>query len=149
MVFAALAVLGLLSWAAGSPGLVSRMLGLDLSFWRPAGVFADNFFFVSLVGCLLALASGLVFPRGFYLWGIALALHTPFTEALTVYLMQRDGYGLVGGAQGIASYIFITALFVFGAMLIYTAFSTLGMGLRYLVLGDRSREERQGRRGRS
>ncbi len=81
----------------------------------------------------LALVAGLAFPRGFYLWGVALGLHGPFVEALTVYLMYQEGIGLVGGAPGIVSYVVLSALLLVFAILCFTVLSAIGAGARYLL----------------
>ena len=132
--FAALFVLGLVVWPAGSPGITSRLFGLERPFWRPA---STPFFFLLLVPTVcgaLALVSGFVFPKGFYLWGNALNLHSPLADGLTVYMMEREGHrAFYGGTQGVVSYVVLTAaLFVF-TILCYTVLSTLGMCLRYSV----------------
>ncbi len=130
-VFAALVVLGLLAWLAGSPGISSRLFGVNLGPLSPPDDPAVlSLFFTPLVCGALALAAGLAFPRGFYLWGIALNLHAPFAQALTVYLMEREGVDWsVGGSGGYVA--FLAVLFVFTTLL-YTALSALGMGARRL-----------------
>lgn len=126
-----LVFVGFLVWFAGSPGFTSRIVGLDLPRWPqddpPLGLF-----FVPAACGVLALVSGFVFPRGFYLWGVALGLHGPFVEGLTVHLMYRDGIELVGGTPGIASFVVISAVLLLFQILLYTLLSSAGAGARYL-----------------
>ena len=82
-----------------------------------------------------ALASGFVSPRGFYLWGVALALHSPFTQGLTVHLMQREGIDPAVGTQGLVGFAVITAVLVAFAAFCYTVLSAAGMGPRLLIGG--------------
>ena len=133
VVFAALVVLGLLVWFTGSPGVATRLFGVSLSPWVPADPLTFSFFTPVVCG-VLALLAGFALPRGFYLWGIALNLHSPFAEALTFYLMKREGLELPGGTQGVVTYVVIPAvLFVF-TVLFYTALSSIGMGARRLAM---------------
>ena len=71
-------------------------------------------------------------PRGFYLWGIALSLYAPFAEALTIYLMHREGLWSGIGPGGITSYAASSAVNFVLAALCYTALSALGMWARRL-----------------
>lgn len=129
-VFAALILIGFLVWFAGSPGVTSRLFGVDLPRWPQFGSPLD--LFRAAIACG-ALVSGFVFTRGFYLWGVALGLHGPLVEALTVYLMYQDGIGLVGGTRGIVGYVVISAMLFVFAISCYTAISALGAGARYLL----------------
>lgn len=75
--FLALVVIGFMVWFAASPGLASRLFGVDLGLWNPDLPLVPE----ASVACgMVALIGGFVFPRGFYLWGAALALHSPFTQ---------------------------------------------------------------------
>lgn len=133
-VFVSISVLGALVWLAGSPGLASRLLEVDLPNLVPDST-TFSLFFVPVACSLLALASGFVFPSGFWLWGIALALHAPFTEALTIHWMYQDGLALpaADGRVEIIRYgIFVAGLIAFAAFC-YTVLSAFGMGLRYLT----------------
>ena len=130
-VFPALVLLGFVVWFATSPGILSMALGLDLPRWAYGG--PSSIFFAPGVYGALALACGFALPRGFYLWGFALGLHGPFTEALTVYLMYQEGVGLVGGTSGIVGYVVITAILLIFAILCYTALSAIGAGARFLL----------------
>ena len=67
------------------------------------------------------------------LWGIALGLHGPFVEGLTIHLMARDGIELAGGTPGIVSYVVISAMLLVFTILCYTALSAMGAGARYLL----------------
>jgi hypothetical protein len=78
-------------------------------------------------------ARGGQFPSVELIYFRALPTHSPFAQGLTVYMIDKEGYGLYGGTQGAVSYVVLSAvLFVF-TILCYTALSTLGMALRYLV----------------
>ena len=130
VVFVALVVLGFLAWLATSPNIVAIIFGVDPIPLYPAANPVLSLFLTPLVCGALALSAGFAFPKGFYLWGIALNLHAPFAQALTVYLMQREGVEwLVGGAGGYVAAS--AALFVF-TTLCYTALSALGAGARRL-----------------
>lgn len=136
MVFSLLVVLGFLFWFAASPGVASMLFGVSLRLWNP------NLPFISLTQIMcgvVALVSGFVFPRGFYLWGVASALHSPFTQGLSVYLMEREGVELVGGTEGLVSFARITAVLIAFATACYTALAAIGTGLRLLAGGFVSR----------
>jgi hypothetical protein len=93
-VFLILVVVGCALWFAASPGVTSALFGVCLGPWSPNLPFVS----VASVACgAMAMAGGFVFPKGFYLWGVALAIHSPFTQGLSVYVMEREGVGLVGG----------------------------------------------------
>lgn len=129
-VFSLLVVFGFVVWFAASPGITSMLLGVNLDFWSP------NLPFISLTQILCgvaALVGGFVSPRGFYLWGIALALHSPFTQGLSVYLMEREGVELVGGTEGLVAFAVMTAVLISFATFCYSMLSAVGMGLRLLA----------------
>lgn len=131
-VFLALAVLGLLVWFAGAPGVTAELFCFDPGPWNP------NLPFVSLTQISLgvaALAGGFVSPRGFYLWGIALAAHSPFTHGLSAHALERDGVEFVGGTRGLVEFALITAVLIAFATFCYTALSAVGAGLRLLARG--------------
>lgn len=134
IVFVCMSALGALVWLAKSPGFASRLFGVGLPSLVPDGL-AFNLFFVPAVCGLLAFVGGFVFPKGFWLWGIALALHAPFTEALTIHWMYQDGLKLpaADGPGGIINYGIFLAGLIFFAAFCYTVLSALGMGLRYLT----------------
>ena len=129
-VFALLVVFGFAVWFAVTSGITSRLFGVNLCLWNPGVLFIS---LVQIVCGAAALISGFVFSRGFYLWGVALALHSPFTQGLTVYMMEQRGLGLTGGTQGLVAYAIITAWLIFFTMGCYTVLSAIGMGLGYLV----------------
>jgi hypothetical protein len=132
VVFAALVVLGLLAWFAGSPGIMARLFGVDLSPLSPGNPYLPLLFTLMVCG-VLALVAGFAFPKGFYLWGVALNLHGPFVQVLTIYLMQKEGTEwLVGGTQSAIGYVVLSALLFLFTVLFYTALSALGAGARYL-----------------
>lgn len=143
VLFAALILVGLAVWFAVFPNMASVIIGVNLPRWTLDNAFL-RLFLSPLVCGVLALASGFVFPRGFYLWGLALALHGPFVQGLTVYLMYQEGIELAEGPRGIVSYGTISAvLFVF-TILCYTLLSSAGAGVRYLLTrGSRRRGSTQ------
>lgn len=127
-----MAFLGLPVRFAGAPGVTAELFCVRLGLWKP------KLPFVSLAQILLgavALVSGFASPRGFCLWGIALALHRPFAEGPIVYAMEGGGAELVGGTRGLVTFATITAVPIAFALFCYTLFSAAGMGLRYLVRG--------------
>jgi len=128
----ALVVLGVVVWFAGAPGISSWVFGVDLARWAQDGP-PLSLFFVPVVCGALALVAGVGFDRGFYLWGLALGLHGPFVEGLTVHLMARDGIELAGGRPGIVGYVVISAVLLVFTVLLYTALSVMGAGARYLL----------------
>lgn len=135
LVFASLAVVGFLIWEVGPTTRLTSLLGAD-----PVEAFGDplNFWLYTLVEpalrCAVALAAGFLFPRGFYLWGLAVAVHTP----LTIFLLQRravrEGVDLiVGGLEGLLSYALIEAMLTAVAVALYTVFAGFGVLGRYLA----------------
>ena len=132
IVFVALVFLGFVVWFAGSPGRTSMVFGVDLPRWAQYEP-PLSLFFVPVACGALVLVAGFVFTRGFYLWGIALGLHGPFVEGLTVHLMLQEGIELAGGRPGIVSYILISVMFLVFTIFCYTALSAMGAGARYLM----------------
>ena len=65
--------------------------------------------------------------------GVAPALHSPFTQGLSVYVMERESVELVGGTQGLGGFAMITAALVVCATVGYTVLSAVGMGVRLLA----------------
>lgn len=132
MVFAVLVILGLLAWLAGSPNIAATLFGVHLSPFNPTDPLLSMFFTPLICGAL-ALLAGFAFPKGFYLWGIALNLHSPFAQGLTSYLMEKQGIEwLVGGIRGLVSYVAIAVTLFFLTILCYTALSAVGLGMRHL-----------------
>lgn len=133
-VFVLLSVAGTLVWFADRPYLTSGLVGFDVPDLSPDALNL-GLFFVPVVCGALALASGFLFPQGFWLWGIALALHAPFTEGLTVYFMYQEGIELaVADRPGeLIGYAVLVAMLIAFAALCYTTLSALGMGLRYMA----------------
>ena len=85
-------------------------------------------FFVPVVCGALALVAGIVSDRGFYLWDIALGLHGPFVQGLTIHLMVQDGIELAGGRPGVVSYVLISVMLLVFTKFCYTALSAMGAG---------------------
>jgi hypothetical protein len=131
-VFVALVFLGFVVWFAGTPGSTSMVFGVDLPRWAQYDP-PLSLLFVPVVCGALALVAGSVFDRGFYLWGIALGLHGPFVQGLTVHLMVQDGIELAGGRPGIVSYVPISVMLLVFTIFCYTALSAMGAGARYLL----------------
>lgn len=131
--FAALVLVGFIVWFAASPNVTFILTGV----YPPRLPGSDpplSFFRTAIVCGALALLGGAAFPRGFYLWGAALALHGPLAQGLTVYLGYREGVDmLVGGARGIAGYVVLSAMLFVLAIFCYTVLSALGAGARYLL----------------
>jgi hypothetical protein len=126
-VFAALVLVGFLVWFARWPGATSWLFGVELPRWPEFGTPLDLYLTAIVCGAL-ALVAGFVFPRGFYLWGLALNLHGPVVEALTIYRMEQAGLdGVVGGIVG---YIVPSALVFCFTVCCYTAAAAAGAGLR-------------------
>jgi hypothetical protein len=65
--------------------------------------------------------------------GVAPALHSPFTQGLSVYVMEREGVELIGGTRGLVGFATITAALIAFATVGYTALSAVGMGVRLLA----------------
>ena len=65
--------------------------------------------------------------------GVAPALHSPFTQGLSVYVMEREGAELVGGTQGLVGFATITAALIDFATDGYMVLSAVGMGVRLLA----------------
>jgi hypothetical protein len=132
MVFVALVFLGFVVWFAGTPGSMPMVFGVGLPRWAQYDP-PLSLLFAPVVCGALALAAGFVFDRGFYLWGIALGLHGPFVQGLTVHLMVQDGIELSGGRAGFVSYILISVMLLVFTVLLYTALSSMGAGARHLL----------------
>lgn len=145
LVFAILVFVGFAAWFAWSPGMAYRLFGVELPGLPRTDSIPLSLLRVPVSCGALALVGGFVFSRGFYLWGLALTLHGPFVEGLTVYLMYQEGLGLVGGTRGIVGYAVIsTGLFVF-TIFCYTFLSSVGAGLRLLLArGSRRRGDARG-----
>lgn len=133
LIFVVLVFVGFLVWFTGSPGIAYRLFGVDLPGLPRVDSTLLSLLRVPISCGILALVGGFVFPRGFYLWGVALGLHGPFVEGLTVYLMYQEGLGLVGGTRGVAGYVVISAMLFVFAILCYTVLSATGAGTRYLA----------------
>jgi hypothetical protein len=129
-VFPVLAVVGCVLWFAASPGVTAALFGVCMGPWSPDLPFVS----AASVACgAVALAGGFIFPEGFYLWGAALVLHSPFTQGLSVYVMEREGVGLVGGTRGLVGFAMITAVLIVFAAFCYTVLSAIGVGARLLI----------------
>lgn len=125
-----LAFLGFAAWLAQSGYVISTLFDIE-PLW---GFIDTGFLSFTFLACgLLSFLGGVLLPKGFYLWGVAVYLHAPFAEIMVVAAMQREGIGLVGGNSGLVSYSIITAMFIVLAMMFFTALSALGMGTRYLA----------------
>src|SRR5215210_635034 len=88
---------------------------------------------------VIAPVCGFAFPRGLYLWGITPAYHPPFTQGLSVYLVKREGVGLIGGTHGLVAFAAITAAPISFATFCCTVLSAAVAGLRLLMGGPVSR----------
>jgi hypothetical protein len=128
--FVVLALSGFIAWLAQSGYVISTLLDIE-----PLWGYVDTGLFplVFLVCGVLAFLGGVLLPKGFYLWGVAVYLHAPFAEVMVVEAMEREGIGLTGGDTGIASYAIMTAMLIFSAMILFTGMSALGMGARTLT----------------
>jgi hypothetical protein len=134
LVFSALAILGFLLWQINPSTLLTNTLGIDLG-----AALAKNPLYGLLLGligpalrCMVALAAGFLFPRGFYLWGLAIAIHTPLSILLLNRLAAQDGITLItGGLEGLLSYAVIEAISTTVAIFFYTGFAGVGVLSRY------------------
>lgn len=140
-IFFLIGLLGLGAWAfrvAAAP-----VVGSD---WPKDGLFflLDQAFDTGVaLYALLALTSGFVAPKGFYLWGIAIVPSHPFAAlALTAY-RESQGFDIVrGGAEGWVGYAFVLVMMTFATAMLITALSAAGAGLR--TLSDHLRHGRPG-----
>lgn len=129
-VFAFLVFVGFVVWFATSPGATSMLFGVNLCLWNPR---LPLITMTQIVLGAVALTSGFASPRGFSLWGVALAFHSPFTHGLSIHLMEREGVRLVGGTQGLVVFGLFTAVAVAFVAACNTMLSSIGMVLRLLA----------------
>lgn len=128
--FILLTFLGFAAWLVQSGHVIATLLGMETLWgYMDVGLFP----LVFLVCGLLSFLGGVLLPKGFYLWGVAVYLHAPFAEVMVVSAMEREGVGLADGDAGIASYAIISAMLIVFAMILLTGLSALGMGARYLT----------------
>ena len=135
LVFVVLAVVGFLIWEVNPGVRLLGLLGVD-----PAEAYGDplhawlNTLAEPALRCVVALAAGFFFPRGFYLWGLAIAIHTPLTIFLLQRRMVQEGIDpIVGGLEGLLGYVFIEVMFTAAAVVFYTGFAGFGVLGRYLA----------------
>ena len=84
IVFVVLSSLGLLAWGMGAN--VSGVAPfLAVPFEERPFTYAYPFYLGFNLYMLFAVLAGFLFPRCFYLWGIALLLTYPFAEALRFF----------------------------------------------------------------
>jgi hypothetical protein len=134
--FVLLVLLGLGVWAFRIPA------GF---FFNPPGVLDQAFDTGVILYALLALVSGFVLPRGFYLWGVAVVITHPFAALALAAYQQAQGADIVrGGAQGWVGFAFVLVMMTFTTAMLTTMLSATGAGLR-LLLGHL----RRGRSGTS
>lgn len=134
LVFVALAVLGFLIWEINPSITLTNALGIDRATALEEPL---NFFLLGLVEpalrCLVVLVVGFLFPRGFYLWGLAIAIHTPLSIFLLNRAAAQDGIEIIqGGIEGLLGYVVIEAMFTLMAAFFYTIFAGIGVLMRYL-----------------
>ena len=124
VVFSALVVLGLCAWALGTPSVAAPLFGE--AFYGMA--FGFPFYFGATLYALFSFFAGSLFPRCFYLWGVALLLPRPFAGvALGIYFESVLGADIVwGGAGAWGSFVFAEASMAIGLSLVATALSALG-----------------------
>lgn len=124
---------GFLIWLAWSPGVAYRLFGVNLPGPPPIDSTLLSLLSVPISCGVLALLTGFAFPGGFFLWGVALGLHGPVADGLTVRAMYQDGLGLYGGARDIAGYAVLMAILFVSAISCYTVLASAGAGARYLA----------------
>lgn len=130
-VFVALAVTGFLIWELQPTRYVFEAVGLD---YANPDFFCLRLLSEPLLRCVLALAAGLFFPRGFYLWGLALAIHTPLTHALPDNRMREAGLDpYLENTVDILGYLLLEATLTVAMIAVYTCFAGFGMLARYLM----------------
>lgn len=132
-VFAALSVLGFLVWEINPSTTLTNALGITLEAELEGPL---RFFLLRLVEpalrCLVALLAGFLFPRGFYLWGMAIAIHTPLSTALTHRAAAQEGITIVQGGVGeLLGYAAVVVMFSTVAVFAYTTFAGVGVLVRY------------------
>lgn len=143
LVFAALVVLGFLAWGMGAsmsgeaPLLSALFEGRSFVLFeeRPF-TYAYPFYLGFNLYMLFALLSGFLFPRCFYLWGIALLLTYPFAEMWRFFQLEAaTGMNAVvpDGAFGWISVAFGSVVFAVFYGSLATGLSVLGAGLRLVA----------------
>jgi hypothetical protein len=131
LVVFALAMLGLASWAVGTPVVAGKLLG-D-TFYRAA--YGFPFYSGTPLYALLSLAAGFLFPRGcFYLWGAAILVLQPFAGATLLASQESRGIHILqDGAGAQVAYALTLVMMAFGLAFIATLLSTAGAGIRLLL----------------
>lgn len=109
------------------------LLGLGAwAFWVP--FLGEGYHTGTILYALPALGAGLVSPRGFYLWGVAVVLAHPWAGlALEAAFRQSRGADAIpGGEMEWVGLAFVLVLMSFTMAMVATVLSGLGAGLRLL-----------------
>ncbi len=138
VVFLLIVFLGLGAWAF-KEAVFRPVVGVD----DLASLLALAFETGVALYALLALGSGFLAPKGFYLWGIAVVLSHPFAALALTANRESRGFELVrGGAEGWVNYALVLVVMSFATAVLLTALSAVGAGLRILL--DHRRHGRPG-----
>ena len=135
VVFMLLVLMGLGTW------VFSRTAA---SFFSPQIVLVEMALDTGVVFyALLALVSGFVLPKGFYLWGIAIVFTHPFAALIDAAYLQAQGADIVyGGVMGWVNYAVVLVMLTVATGVLTSALSTVGAGLR--LMSDHFRHRSSG-----
>ena len=110
--FLLLVLLGLAAWAF--------RVAVSATF-NPPGFLDEAFDTGVILYALLALASGFVSPKGFYLWGVAVVLTHPFAAlALSAYEQAQGADVVRGGSHGWVCFAFVLVMMTFTTAMLTT-----------------------------
>ena len=133
IVFVLLALMGLGLWAFSV--YVAPYFNQSGSLSQPGSLFAEALNTGVVYYALLALVSGFVLPKGFYLWGIAIVLTHPFAVLIEAAYFQSQGVVEIvrGGVMGWVGYAVVLVMLTAATAVLTTMLSTAGVGLRLLL----------------
>lgn len=102
--------------------------------FNPPGFLDEAFDTGVILYAVLALASGFLSPKGFYLWGVAIVLTHPFAALALATYQQAQGADIVRGeAGGWVGFAFVLVMMTFTTAVLTTMLSAMGAGLRLLL----------------
>lgn len=121
------AMLGAVIWLISEAVLPERLIGSNLGYDLTHSFLFDSFGFPAAI--ILAGIVGFVVRRGFWLWGMAIALPVPVVEMIQTRSAVEQGVIELSASMGI---ITIAVTVSIELAVVCTANSALGAGLRLL-----------------
>lgn len=131
--FAALILAGAVVWALSTPAVAVNLFG-DAGYEAAYSSPVYGFLGLPLLA-LPPLVGGFALPKGFFLWGAAVAL--PYLPgAVVTYLMAGAEATFMTpdpGAGQVFGLVFVDVMMFFGLALVCTVAAAIGAGIRALV----------------